>query len=268
MQVRSSIALGTLLLLLGLMYFGRFLPEGSASLESGHPHDKVECQNCHSLGAKFGENGDSKLDSQNCSSCHFSSMDSHSPFHSSSSTKQCANCHSFHKPELVIAAGDTMLLEFAEKAQPMCADCHKEDGPLPEVSPGHREAAKLIHSQRSTGMSEAPSEYCLACHSKESTAGFARENTKPAPRFHVSASHVFGQSLVTGSNQFGSAFRILDEIPSHLVLIDGKIECQSCHSMISDNDYLLSQTIEDGLCGGCHQRNGDNQMALELSAKP
>ena len=74
--------------------------------------------------------------------------------------------------------------------------------------------------------------------------------------------------MIAGSQQFGSAFRIQDEIPSHLVLIDGKIECQTCHSMISDEDYLLSQTIEDGLCGSCHQRIGSDKVALELSAKP
>lgn len=267
MQVRSGIALGTLLLLLGLMYFGRFLPEGSAGLEIEHPHTKVECQTCHTFGSKADTSGSLLTDNQNCQSCHFSTLDSHSPFHSSSTTRQCADCHSFHKPEFVFVAGDTMTLEFAGKAGALCADCHKEDGLMPEVSAGHREAARLIHSQQSLAMAETPSEYCLACHSNESGGNNANENVKPAPRFHLSASHVFGQRVIAGSQQFGSAFRIPDELPSHLVLIDGKIECQTCHSMISDEVYQLSQTIEDGLCGGCHQRIGGERMALEFSSK-
>lgn len=268
MQTRSGIALGTLLLLLGLMYFGRFLPEGSAGLESEHPHTEVDCQSCHSFGSKAEAGSGLIADDQNCQSCHFSVVDSNSPFHNNAATRRCTDCHSFHEPEFVIAAGDTLTIEFAEKAEALCADCHKADGLLPEVSPGHREAARLIHSQRSLTMAEAPSEYCLACHTKEQGSQIANENSRQAPRFHVSASHVFGRSMIAGSQQFGSAFRIQDEIPSHLVLIDGKIECQTCHSMISDEDYLLSQSIEDGLCGGCHQRTGSEKMALEFSAKP
>jgi len=70
MQTRSGIALGTLVLLIGLMYFGRLLPDGSAGLESAHPHDSVECQNCHSFGSKAAESGMSQPSSQSCLSCH------------------------------------------------------------------------------------------------------------------------------------------------------------------------------------------------------
>ena len=175
MQTRSGVALGTLLLLLGLMYFGRFLPEGSASLESEHPHKAVQCQTCHSFGSKAGGNTDISSDNEECRTCHFSAVSSHSAFHGGSTSRQCADCHSFHKPELIMAAGDTMTLEFAGKANELCADCHKEDGLIPEVSAGHREAARLIHSQRLLSMAEAPSDYCLACHSYERSGRLANE---------------------------------------------------------------------------------------------
>lgn len=268
MQTRSGIALGTLLLLLGLMYFGRLLPDGSASLESAHPHDGIECQNCHSFGSKVVGGSLSQPSSQSCLSCHSPADNGNSPFHSTRVVGECASCHSFHEPELIIAAKDTMSMDFAVKAQALCLDCHKPGGLLPEVSAGHQQAAKLIHSQRTVAMAEAPSQFCLTCHGAEQTATLGNEISKSAPRFHVSASHVFGQTIVSGVSRPGSAFRIQNDVPTHLSILDGKIECQTCHSMISENSYLLSQTIEDGLCGSCHIRNGSDISTLEFTLKP
>lgn len=268
MQTRSGIALGTLFLLIGLMYFGRLLPDGSAGLESAHPHDAIECQKCHSFGSKANGSGLSKPGSQSCLSCHSFADDAGSPFHNSRAVDDCAGCHSFHKPELIIAAQDTMILAFATEARALCADCHKLAGLLPEVSTGHRLAAELIHSQRTMKLADAPSEFCLACHGAERTVTLGNGILKSAPRFHVSASHVFGQMITPGASQPGAAFRIQNELPTDLSIIDGKIECQTCHSMISENDYLLSQTIDDGLCGSCHIRNGIDRSSLEFSLKP
>lgn len=268
MQTRSGIALGTLLLLIGLMYFGRLLPDGSAGLESVHPHEGVECGNCHSFGSKAIGGGMTRPSSQNCLSCHSPADNANSLFHSSRVVVECAGCHLFHKPELIIAAKDTMSMNFAVQAQALCMDCHKSGGLRPEVSTGHQQAAKLIHSQRTVAMAEAPSEFCLTCHGAERTATLGNEISKSAPRFHVSASHVFGQTMVPGVSRPGSAFRIQNNVPTHLSILDGKIECQTCHSMISENGYLLSQTIEDGLCGSCHIRNGDDISTLELTLKP
>lgn len=266
MQTRSGIALGTLLLLLGLMYFGRLLPDGSAGLESVHPHEGVECGNCHSFGSKAIGGGMTRPSSQNCLSCHSPAANTDSPFHDTRVAGECADCHSFHKPELVIAAADTMSMDFAVLATALCLDCHKSSGLQPEVSAGHRQAAELIHSQRTMAMAKAPSEFCLTCHSNERSGG--SEAARNAPRFHVSASHVFGQTMTAGVSRPGSAFRIQNDIPTHLSIFDGKIECQTCHSMNSDNNYLLSQTIEDGLCGSCHLRNGGDRTTLEFSLKP
>lgn len=268
MQTRSGIALGTLLLLLGLMYFGRLLPDGSAGLESAHPHDGVECQNCHSFGSKAVGSGMSQPSSQSCLSCHSPADRADSPFHSTRVVGECASCHSFHKPELIIAAKDTMSMDFAFQAEALCMDCHEPSGLRPEVSAGHRQAAVLIHSQRTLAMAKAPSEFCLTCHAAERTATLGNENSKSAPRFHVSASHVFGQTMVPGVSRPGSAFRIQNNIPAHLLIFDGKIECQTCHSMISENGYLLSQTTEDGLCGSCHIRNSSDKSTLEFTLKP
>ncbi len=268
MQTRSGIALGTLLLLLGLFYFGRFLPEGSAGLEGVHPHERIDCQNCHSFKSAGTGSGLPGSDSQKCIECHPPADGVSSPFHNERMAEECAGCHSFHKPELVIAKKDTMLLDFAVQAEALCSDCHKTGGLQPEVSSGHRLAAQLIHSQRTMAMAEAPSEFCLACHGIGRSRVAANEILNMAPRFHVSASHVFGQTVALGSRRPGAAFRIQDDIPDNLLMIDGKIECQTCHSMISDNNYLLSQTVDDGLCGSCHLRYGSDKTNLEFTIKP
>lgn len=252
MQTRSAIALGTLALMVGLIYFGEFLPNGRADLLAEHPHEGIACQTCHRMDQRPGDSTDSNARTQGCVECHASALESGSLFHKVGETRDCGNCHSFHKPELVIAAQDTMLMAFAEKAELLCKDCHTQSGTMPEVSPGHREAAALIHSQRTERFVESPSEYCLSCHDASRSRRSELVSTMSAPRFHIGASHVFGQILVAGSGKPGSVLRIQDELPQHLVLINGKTECQTCHSMKSKYDYQLSQRIEDGLCTSCH----------------
>ena len=250
------------------MYFGRFLPEGRAGLEISHPHNNVGCQTCHSFSSLNGPGTMQKIDTQTCQGCHSDAVAAKTPFHDGKFGADCTDCHSFHKPELVIAATDTMLLEFAVRAAVLCSDCHTTAGTMPTVSAGHQLAAKLIHSQHSLEIAEAPSQFCLSCHDAGKPSSIARVNFISAPRFHVSASHVFGQTLVPGLRKAGAAFRIQDKLPPHLVVIDGKMECQTCHSLISERESLLSQTIEEGLCGSCHQRNGEDKTSPEYTIQP
>lgn len=259
MQTRSAVALGTLALMVGLIYFGRFLPNGRAGLLAEHPHESVTCQSCHNFTQSRADSLNLDLKTETCTDCHSGLLEADSPFHLMDGKRDCGRCHSFHKPEQLKAAQDTMSLEFAVRAKLLCLDCHGQNGLTPEVSPGHRVAASIIHSQETELFVESPSEFCLACHdaSRSQISRFA--SSLSAPRFHVRASHVFGQELIPGSGKPGSVLRIQDELPQHLVLINGRTECQTCHSMKSKHDYLLSQRIEDGLCTSCHDMQRESE---------
>ena len=263
MQSRSAIALATLIVVLGVMYFGRLLPEGKAGSDLTHAHSDIECQTCHSFGQTFGDAGSLEVDAKNCFDCHRDRKSENAWFHSNARSVDCTHCHSFHKPELLTVQSDTMTLEFALRVETMCEDCHRDGSVSPSVSQGHLAAARLIHSQRTLEFAEAPSQFCLACHDASKSSPEVAKLGVSAPRFHVSATHVFGETLVPGDAKQGSMFKIQDVIPSDLLLIDGKIECQTCHSLVSGNGYLLSQKIDDGLCTQCHDmQRGSGQTGV------
>jgi predicted CXXCH cytochrome family protein len=266
-QSRSAIASATLLLLLGIMYFGRLLPEGKAGSELSHAHGDVECQTCHSFGQSFGDAGSLEIDSRNCLDCHQTRRSENAWFHANGKSQDCTRCHSFHKPEFLIVQSDTMTLEFALQVEAMCDNCHHDGNVLPPVSEGHLGAARLIHSQRTLEFADAPSQFCLACHDATKSSIGIVESGVSAPRFHVSATHVFGEKLVPGQSKQGSMFKIQDDIPSDLVLIDGKIECQTCHSLVSSHEYLLTQRISDGMCTQCHDMQRDSESAKAFTFK-
>lgn len=267
MQTRSTVALLTLILMVGLIYFGEFLPNGRAGKLAGHPHDEISCQSCHEINVAKAESQVKTVLSQNCVGCHANQTTATSLFHSGYGSKDCARCHSFHEPEFVNAAGDTMSLVFAKRAGAVCADCHKEGGVMPEVSAGHREAAALIHSQRTNDLVEAPSKFCLTCHDASRRNNIEAKSSWDVPRFHVSASHVYGETVVAGWSNPGSTLQIQDKLPSNLILINDKMECQTCHSMISKHEYLLSQKIADGLCTGCHDMQRESSPSPVFTVK-
>jgi hypothetical protein len=267
-QPRSAIALGTFLLSLALLYFGRFLPDGSAGLNSDHPHTRVVCETCHTLGVRPDSAKSIALISETCKGCHEEIGTASPLFHSGSRPENCTNCHSFHRPELVIVKEDTLSLRFASEAKAICLDCHANANVTPQVGDGHLVAARLAHSQRSNSMSESPSEFCLTCHGTGRAESDDEVGMVSAPRFHVNASHVYGQEVTPGLRKSGSMLKIQDEIPPYIVVVDGKIECQSCHTLISKNDYLLCVTIEGGLCESCHDMNGGFDQPSIFTAKP
>ena len=84
-----------------------------------------------------------------CSSCHTrESLNSNTPvpFHLST-TRQCVECHSFHKPDIVTVRGASFHLRFQRQgSQAPRGGCHWGSGDLNHLSAGHRKAAELYHS--------------------------------------------------------------------------------------------------------------------------
>ncbi len=253
---RSVLALVTVLAAIGLLYFGAGLPLTEASLESENAHGQIDCSRCHKMQASIpradgsGELNSALPSSNDCMQCHTVEQMGSNSFHNSG-YGDCLSCHSFHHSEELTIAGRPASLSTAKASVELCADCHGEST-TPEVSPGHRLAAQLIHGEQEGRFAEQPSEFCLLCHDRDASLPIAAPELSEFPRFHVQASHTYGTILVPGSGRPGSQLKIQREFPPEMPLFEGKIECQTCHSLVSGEKYLLTKRIEQGLCNDCH----------------
>ncbi|TFH64012.1 MAG: hypothetical protein E4G91_07135, partial [Candidatus Zixiibacteriota bacterium] len=159
-------------------------------------------------------------------------------------------CHSFHQPRRLIIKGDTTTIALARSESQLCADCHKSTA-IPEVSPGHREAARLLHGELAKSYSDNPSGFCLACHDVSSATLAASAGLDP-PLLHMPASHPFDVSLTPGYRRAGSSLKLQSQIDPAIRSFGGNITCISCHSLTSDYKSLLVTSVESGLCTSCH----------------
>lgn len=241
-------------MLAGLLLLGAGLGNSIAINNLNHPHQAVDCRSCHSFRSDVAADSSGAKRphaTAQCLGCHAASMSSDktlSLFHERGD--DCADCHSFHQPKRLAIDGDTTTITLARSGSQLCADCHKSTD-KPEVSPGHREAARLLHGELAESYSGNTSGFCLACHDVTSSipaisSGFA------TPRLHMSASHPYDIRLTPGYRRAGSSLKLQDRIAPSIRSIDGNITCISCHSLTSDNKGLLVTSVESGLCTSCH----------------
>jgi predicted CXXCH cytochrome family protein len=160
-----------------------------------------------------------------------------------------------------------MRLSVAKKSEAICADCHRRFW-TPEVGPGHKQAANIIHSVASNEFAEKPSEFCLVCHDADRNPHAIANTFHKLSRFYTTASHPFGVRIEPGYQRPNSDLKIQDRISPEIVIIDDKIECLTCHSLVSTNKFKLVMTIEDGLCTACHEMPNDAKLAAISSFSP
>jgi predicted CXXCH cytochrome family protein len=234
-------------------------PAQEQSSSQTHPHQSVQCGQCHELVASAA--GAASLGAA-CRQCHGSSEDSTSTvgivFHAEES-RDCLECHRFHEPESFTVGGE--VFSFAgnrERARAHCATCHSSAGRHLDVSEGHQMAAEVFYhasTERLQGMT--PSEGCLACHSWDGTTIAIPEGNE-VPRFNEHASHPYGVTVRAGSGR--GARRIRDELDTRLPLFGGHIECQTCHEITASTaDYLRPYNPPTALCMGCHEFSGNRE---------
>jgi hypothetical protein len=223
-------------------------------------HKQVECPACHALRADIASQDDSSVDlTGRCRDCHTEqasqSTTDNLGFHDRLD-KGCPDCHSFHDPTIIRAAGQSFRMEFENRGfRFACEACHNTKGSLAGLSEGHRQAAALYHSDLPLLASMSPSDRCLICHSKQSTPLPIPETVLDPPRFSEHTSHPNGIPVQAG--QYTSGGRIRTQVDSSVVLNDGKIECQTCHCLTNSNeDFTVSDESGSGPnCMGCHRDN-------------
>jgi hypothetical protein len=170
-------------------------------------------------------------------------------FHESPALR-CQNCHSFHTPNAVQASSRT--IKTGSKSDVYlghCVSCHEKSMKTASLSSGHREAVSFYHSNSQVLGMLSPSEGCMVCHANGRTSHFVRLEKGNQPRFSEMASHPYGipykRNEATDSPQT-EAFQPL--------LINGRIECQTCHRLTSQTaDYLAGGGVSGDLCSSCHE---------------
>jgi predicted CXXCH cytochrome family protein len=238
--------------------------EDRPAASGGAAHESISCTRCHATRtASFSESP-----AMVCTSCHADGSTGGDrvlqAFHTPG--RSCADCHSFHDP-MVVRAKD---VRFHVARREECAACHVPGKDLSRISEGHRAAAAYYHSDHEDSDAETPSEVCLDCHSRtgggRSTSLQVSLVTTP-PQFHEEATHPFGIEVPLGSN--GGLIAMRDPLDPRIRLIDGKIECLTCHDLTETaKDALVRFDSKYDLCLGCHQMNNRRESAASFAQQP
>lgn len=250
--------------------------DGLPAAANGDPHAGISCTLCHAGAAAraavatVADGPDPR--SRACRGCHRDVGARGASavalgFHASPKA-DCAGCHSFHETgRLKSTVGDVRLPGSRQRAVPgHCAGCHVDGARLSEMSGAHRTAAALYHQGGTDLAAQSPSQGCLNCHSASHASDWQNQPLEGRLVFSEHATHPLGMVVVPGSGQ--DERRIRERIDPRLRLFEGRLECQTCHSLASAQPYLLVEFPTQGdLCLGCHQlRNARPERALELMA--
>jgi hypothetical protein len=226
-------------------------------------HSNIPCSKCHEIMAQLNYEGFSTANiNDQCRSCHRIVADNTDgiqlEFHRDPK-RNCLNCHSFHHSVQLKAGQREFRFEYTNRnLRTLCGTCHGADKSITNLSAGHKEAAKLYHSDHQYLSFLSPSEACLLCHGTEAMVDRNTADISNPPRFNQHKGHPLGVPVTAGSGNGGYGVR--QEIDSRLVLYNNRIECQTCHSITSEtSDLIAGYTEGSELCTGCHVRDWNKQ---------
>lgn len=239
-----------------LVTFGAF---GFAAAASDH--EQVACDRCH--GGSETVLGTPDVGDGACRACHPGATRGGAAggaFHAVAG-RDCLDCHVFHAPQEIRAGALVFRFTHGDAAaRALCRSCHAPGGELEALSDGHRAAAAVYHADSSRLAGLTPSQSCLLCHGDAGGDAAALRLVDAAPRFAEHASHPYGVAARSGG---GGGFPVKPRIDARLELFDGRIECQTCHSLAAGTaDLLVALDGTDGLCLGCHGRAGSTRSAV------
>lgn len=229
-----------------------------AASAADHAHDAVDCNSCHELGATQRTRTLSR-----CVACHAPGQEKpwgSTAFHAQN-PKDCVSCHGFHDTSQVRLPGDAGSIPLAElvrydelmaSAPPsVCQPCHRTDRPDTfGLTAAHEAAGAWYHANPTAVINQSVSQSCLRCHDASQELPEEIGESWSPPRPHVAASHPF-EVPVTGRH---GSLADPDEIDPRLELVDGLIECTTCHDLYrNENDMLVEFETRKDLCLGCHE---------------
>ena len=232
-----------------------FVKVGQAGETPSKHHSRIDCSFCHTPVADVASDEMPVFDgSRQCGNCHQRKATDDKvglTFHAASS-KRCTDCHSFHETEQITAAGETFRFRFDRQSSQMtlCGSCHAKGENPTMISDGHQKASILYHADHGILAKLTPSQACMLCHEQNASRNAANEGLT-VPQFQQHNDHPLSVKVVAGSGEPGNRIRFA--IDSRLPLFDGKIECQTCHSLSSQSKGRLRDFSSfTELCKGCH----------------
>jgi hypothetical protein len=232
-----------------------FVRVGQAGDSPRKDHSKVDCTFCHLPVADVASDEIPVFAaSKQCETCHqlrTGADERQLTFHKTSS-KSCTDCHSFHETDQVRTGQQAFKVRFDRRSSQIviCASCHGHGENPDMISDGHKRAAILYHTDYGQMAGLSPSQACMLCHAQGASINEASEGLT-IPQFQEHSDHPLGVKVEPGRGEPGNRIRFA--INPRLVLFDGKIECQTCHSLTSQtHGRLRGFTSFTELCSGCH----------------
>lgn len=246
-----------LLALVVLVGFVLLVHLSRARQDTKSPHEQADCTTCHVAVASIDDESTPFIDpGTKCRNCHVRLDELKAPsltFHSDGN-RPCLDCHIYHTPDQVTVGDRKFHARASQTSQrSLCSSCHGDGESTQSLSEGHRAAAGLFHSDYKLLAGISPSEACLLCHSEQVRADeITALATGETPTFSRHGNHPTGKTVVLGRQLANS--RIRKSLDPQVRLFDGRIECQSCHSLSSAAKFrLLAGTDENTLCLKCHE---------------
>jgi hypothetical protein len=232
-----------------------FVRVGQAGDTPRKDHSKIDCIYCHTPVADIASDEIPIFDaSKQCGNCHrtrTSGKETQLTFHVTSS-KNCTECHLFHETDRITAGNTSFKFRFDKRSSQMtvCSSCHGLGENPAMISEGHKRAAVLYHADYGQMAGLSPSQACMLCHSENASTNEASEGLT-IPQFREHDDHPMSVKVVSGEGEPGNRIRFA--IDPRLQLFNGKIECQTCHSLTSQSQGRLRDFASfTELCNGCH----------------
>ncbi len=210
-------------------------------------HQEADCNSCHDHHQNPPPSPDDR-----CLFCHAETLDQadliagvfHNP-----EDRACSRCHGFHATELLKATNQVFERPYQnDQILVQCANCHREETEVQNVSEGHFLAALQYHVNAGELLGQGPSETCLQCHDQNSGYAMVPGST---PTFPVHGSHPVGVSIPVASPWEASSFQPV--IHESLELVDQQLECSTCHRLPAETVFrLVPFESVTALCNGCH----------------
>ena len=160
----------------------------------------------------------------------------------------CLSCHWAHPSD---EEGEPEAL-LRTDATAMCAGCHVQAFDVAEAD-RHAMAFREAHTKaeagnRTIGGIHERSLVCLSCHEDFTPTDSSSRDGK---RWK---SHPIGVSYPAGGGPRGD-FRPRNALGTAVRLLDGKVECESCHNLYSKIEpYLVMSNRGSRLCLSCHNK--------------
>jgi hypothetical protein len=242
-------------------------------------HLQADCASCHRF-ERTATMPVEQMHSTACAQCHapagVAAARGSDVFHAASEGR-CTSCHSFHEPDRVripVPGGERAeesTLSLASIARTpegtldlvQCTPCHRNGGPSPTLlHPGHQAAGDWYHRNVAIVGNQSISESCLRCHDRDQPVPDEVAEFSP-PRPARSANHVTGARV---TRRGGGGYGTKPPTDPRLPLVNGHIECTTCHDLYNDSDDMLARfEPRDEMCLGCHVRTIDDSSGRAVA---